>query len=62
MSEHTSPTESVEQTVPDLPARHLVVPSPRQKISTIEAAAVAKRPGRSEPFSRNDDDPGPAAA
>jgi hypothetical protein len=45
MTEHTSLTESDEQTAPDTRARHLVLRFPGRKVPTTDAVLKAKQLG-----------------
>jgi hypothetical protein len=62
MAEHTSPTESDEQTAPDTRARDLAARFPGRKAPTTDAVITQKQLGQLKPFIESDDDPGSAAA
>jgi hypothetical protein len=62
MAEHTSPTESDEQTAPDTRVQHSVVRFPGRKTPAPDSVITQKQLGQLKPFIENDDDPGFAAA
>ena len=62
MTEHTSPTDSDEQTAPDTRAQHSVVRFTGRKTPAADSVITQKQLGQLKPFIENDDDPGSAAA